>query len=52
MIKYFKDQWEVDRMKEKEDVQKNQTDVLENRNILAQTMVADNVMGLSKTVLN
>lgn len=52
MIRYFKDQWELDRLKEKEDAQKNQEDVLENRNAIAQTMAADNVMGMSKAVLN
>ncbi|PWA89784.1 RNA-directed DNA polymerase, eukaryota, Reverse transcriptase zinc-binding domain protein [Artemisia annua] len=32
MIRYFKDQWEIDRLKEKEEASKNQEDVLEERN--------------------
>lgn len=52
MIRYFKDQWELDRLKEKEEASLNMEDVLENGNATAQTMTADNVTGMSKSVLN
>ncbi|GJR32719.1 hypothetical protein Tco_0780479 [Tanacetum coccineum] len=48
MIKYFKDQWELDRLKEQEDQSKNMEDVYENKDGMAQTITGDNVIGLSK----
>ncbi|PWA93067.1 zinc knuckle CX2CX4HX4C [Artemisia annua] len=50
MIRYFKDQWELDRLKEKEEEQLNKEDVLENREEFVQTVIADDVTGLSKTL--
>ncbi|PWA89215.1 hypothetical protein CTI12_AA112660 [Artemisia annua] len=52
MRKYFNEQWEIDRLKEQEEANKNSEDVLEERNGMAQTMVADTVIGLSKNTLN
>ncbi|GKA55522.1 RNA-directed DNA polymerase, eukaryota, reverse transcriptase zinc-binding domain protein [Tanacetum coccineum] len=46
MIKYFKDQWEIDRLKEQEDQGMNNEDVFENRNGIAETMDSDDVIGL------
>nr|GEX61423.1 zinc knuckle CX2CX4HX4C [Tanacetum cinerariifolium] len=43
MINYFKDQWEIDRLKEQDDHRKNMEDVYENEERIAQTMTADNV---------
>ncbi|PWA81906.1 RNA-directed DNA polymerase, eukaryota, Reverse transcriptase zinc-binding domain protein [Artemisia annua] len=46
MIRYFKDQWEIDRLKEKEEASKNQEYVFEGMNGMAQTVADDNVIGL------
>ncbi|GJY81765.1 RNA-directed DNA polymerase, eukaryota, reverse transcriptase zinc-binding domain protein [Tanacetum coccineum] len=43
---YFKDHWEIDRLKEQEDQGMNNEDVFENRNGIAQTMDSDDVIGL------
>ncbi|GKD95947.1 RNA-directed DNA polymerase, eukaryota, reverse transcriptase zinc-binding domain protein [Tanacetum coccineum] len=45
MIKYFKDQWEIDMLKEHEDQSKNVEDVFENVDGIGQTMTDDNVTG-------
>ncbi|PWA90456.1 heat shock protein 70 [Artemisia annua] len=46
MIRYFKDQWELERLKEQEEAILNLEDVLENGNA-TQTMTADNVTGMT-----
>ncbi|GJW15824.1 hypothetical protein Tco_0019957 [Tanacetum coccineum] len=52
MVKYFKDRWEIDRLKEKEDQMQNMEDVFENDEGIAQTLTADTVKGLGKGSLN
>ncbi|GJV98366.1 hypothetical protein Tco_1553618 [Tanacetum coccineum] len=51
MVKYFKDQWEVDRLKEKEDQMQNMEDVFENDEGIAQTLTADTVKGKERKEL-
>ncbi|GJW43307.1 hypothetical protein Tco_0072106 [Tanacetum coccineum] len=43
--KYFKDQWELDRLKEQEEQGENVEDVRKNLNEIGQTMTEDNFMG-------
>nr|GEU71621.1 hypothetical protein [Tanacetum cinerariifolium] len=45
MVKYFHDQWKIDRLKENEDQGENVEDVYENGGGIAQAMTADNVIG-------
>ncbi|GJS79885.1 hypothetical protein Tco_0729766 [Tanacetum coccineum] len=52
MIKYFKDKWESDRLKEQKEQGENVEDLLENMNGIGQTMTGDTVIGLSKGILN
>ncbi|GJU81561.1 RNA-directed DNA polymerase, eukaryota, reverse transcriptase zinc-binding domain protein [Tanacetum coccineum] len=52
MIRYFKDGWEIDRLKEKEDQRENVENVFDNQDGMAQTMVGDNVIGMSKGIRN
>ncbi|GJV13899.1 RNA-directed DNA polymerase, eukaryota, reverse transcriptase zinc-binding domain protein [Tanacetum coccineum] len=42
MIQYFKDQWEIDRLKEQGNQRKEVEDVYENEEGIAQTMTTDN----------
>lgn len=52
MIYYFKVEWEEDRMKGKEAQDKQYEDVLEGRNKVASVCSANEVSGMSTTVLN
>nr|GEZ89260.1 RNA-directed DNA polymerase, eukaryota, reverse transcriptase zinc-binding domain protein [Tanacetum cinerariifolium] len=52
MIKYFKGQWEVGRLKEQEDQSMNNEAIFANKDGIAHTMASDDVIGLSKTILN
>ena len=52
MEDYFKKQWEIDRLNEKEVLENNAEDVLEGVNDMAQTMASENVIGLSQNILN
>ncbi|PWA84663.1 hypothetical protein CTI12_AA084270 [Artemisia annua] len=52
MREYFKKQWDIDRQKEKEENSLNREDVYDKRNCIVQTMAADVVNGMSKSVLN
>ncbi|PWA81948.1 hypothetical protein CTI12_AA183530 [Artemisia annua] len=52
MHKYFNDQWEVDRLKEKDDMNGNKEEVYENENGIPQTLTTNIVNGMSKDILN
>ncbi|PWA87952.1 hypothetical protein CTI12_AA124370 [Artemisia annua] len=52
MEEYFKKQWEIDRLKEEEELAKHGEDVMEGVNEMAQTMANENVIGLSQSILN
>ncbi|PWA51380.1 hypothetical protein CTI12_AA463630 [Artemisia annua] len=52
MEDYFKKQWEIDRIKEKEEGINNVEDVMEGVSEMAQTMASENVIGLSQAILN
>ncbi|GJY49555.1 hypothetical protein Tco_0439511, partial [Tanacetum coccineum] len=48
MIKYFKDQSKIDRLKEQEARDENMKYLCEMRNVIAQTMIDDTIIGLGK----
>ncbi|GJZ00683.1 RNA-directed DNA polymerase, eukaryota, reverse transcriptase zinc-binding domain protein [Tanacetum coccineum] len=51
MVKYFHNQWEINRLKENEDQGENVEDVYENEGGIAQAMTADNVIGTERKEL-
>ncbi|PWA35942.1 hypothetical protein CTI12_AA604430 [Artemisia annua] len=52
MEDYFNKQWDIDRLKEKENEEMNVEDAMEGRNDMTQTVAKENVTCLRKNILN
>ncbi|GKG00214.1 hypothetical protein Tco_0301904 [Tanacetum coccineum] len=52
MVKYFKEQWEIDRNKEAEEENENIEDVLENNTGIAKELGIKEMEGMDTTILH